>query len=272
MDHMDATLRDRLILLEQNFLIAVGAHDEAALEDFYQKWSLLFRHFQAVEASGGLDNGTALLLSHVSQAIGATTQCMLECEDVLKDTQTRLMGCLPLPLDDLFPVATSCSTYTPSRLLFSDNSSSGTLGILGHHKLLDTCAYRWLKQNMHNPYPTFAQLQTIGAESMVSVTHAEVWFQEARDVVGWTRLSDEFFGGTLDATIHAAKRVFLKHDGSIPFSIIFAFSAVNARMETLFSEHPASIAEHVGSEARTLRSVPSGQDRRFKESFVTNLQ
>jgi hypothetical protein len=275
--HMDATLRDRLVLMEQRFLIAVITHDEVALKDFYQEWSWLFRHFQAVEASGDLDDNTTLLLSRVSQVIGATTQCMLRCEDVFKDTQTSLISCfsLPLPSDDLHPVSTSHPTFTPYRLLFSHVSSSGTLGILGHNKLLDSCAYRWLRQNIHNPYPTSTQLQTIGDESMTSMSQAELWFQEARDSIGWTKLSDEFFTGSINATTTAAKRVYLEHDNTIPFCITFAFSKIKAFTETLFSEHsalPTSLANQVRCSAEVLRPAPIGQDhfKKFKGESVAN--
>ena len=265
---MNATLRDKLILVEQLFLIAVVAQDENAVEEISREMSQLIHHFKAAEASGDLDDSTALLLSRVSQAITATAQCMLECEDVLKDTQTRLLNCssLPLPSDDPVPVSTSRPTFPSYRLLFSHDSSSGTVGILGHDKLLDACAYRWLMQHMHNPYPTSTQLQTIGDESMTSVAQTELWFQEARDLTGWTKLSDELFAGAINATITAAKRFYLERDNTIHFSIAFAFSKVKASMETLFAEHPAlpTLTDHDRSSALALQPVPIGQDH-FKK-------
>lgn len=270
---MNATLHDRFILVEQLFLIAVVAQDETVRKEFSLELSQLVHHFKAVEASGDLDDNAILLLSRLSRLITATTQCMLECEDVFKETQTTLARCSGLPLlsDDLLPVSTSRQAFPP-HLLFSHVSSSGTLGILGHNKLLDACAYRWLMKNMHNPYPTSTQLQTIGDESMTSVAQVELWFQEARDSIGWTRLSDEFFTGSLNATIIAARRVYLEHDNSIPFCIAFAFSKVKAFMETLFAEHPAlgtPSASHVGCSAQ---AVPVGQDyfKKFKEESVAN--
>jgi hypothetical protein len=262
---MNATLRDRLILLEQRFLIAVVAQDETALEGFPLELSRLIHHFKAVAASGDLDDDSTLLLSRVSQVIRATTQCVLECEDILKDAQTRITSCfsLPLPSDDLLPVSTSHPASTPYPLLFSHDSSSGALGILGHNKLLDACAHRWLMRNMHNPYPTSTQLRIISDESMTSVVQAEIWFQEARDLIGWTRLSDEFFTGSLSATITVAKRVYLEHDNTIPFCIAFAFSAVKASVDTLFAEHPASptsLTSYIGCSAEPLRPVSAGQD------------
>ncbi|KAH9081698.1 hypothetical protein EDB83DRAFT_2670077 [Lactarius deliciosus] len=199
---------------------------------------------------------------------------MLECEDILKDARTGLISCssLPLPSDDLLPMSTSRPTFAPYRLLFSHVSSSGTLGILGHNKLLDACAYRWLMQNIHDPYPTPAQLQIVGNESMTSVAQAGHWFQEARDLIGWTRLSDKFFSGSLGATIAAAKRVFLEHDNTVPFCIAFAFSEVKAFMETLFAEYPAlpTLTSHVGSSVRTLRTVPGADGSTHISDLLDN--
>ena len=264
---MNATLRDRLILLEQLFLIAIVSQDETALKEFSRELSQLIHHYKTADASGNLDDSTTLVLSRVSQVI----QCMLECEDALKDAQTTLISCsgLPLPSDDLLPVpvSTSCPTFTPYRLLFSHASSSGTLGILGHNEHLDACAYRWLMQNMHNPYPTTTQLQIIGDESLTSVAQAGLWFQEARDLTGWTKLSSEFFTGSINATITAAERFYSERDNTTPFCIAFAFSKVKASMQTLFAEHLAPLTSHVGCSAQTLRPVPLGQDhfKKFKK-------
>ncbi|KAI9444848.1 hypothetical protein H4582DRAFT_1911683 [Lactarius indigo] len=260
---MNATLRDRLILVEQLFLIAVVAQDEMAVKEFSLELSRLIHHFKVVEASGDLDDNTTLLLSRVSQVIRATTECMLGCEDILKDARTRLISCssLPLPPDDQLPVSMSRSPFTPYPLLFSHISSSGTLGILGQNKLLDAYAYRWLMQNTHNPFPTPTQLQIMGDESMTSVTQVERWFQEARDSIGWTRLSEEFFTGSLDATITAAKRVYLEHDNTIPFCITLAFSKVKAFMETLFAGYPeTTLTSQVGYSAQALQPVPAVND------------
>ena len=261
---MDATLRDRLVLMEQQFLIAIVSQDEAALEDFYQKWSWLFRHLQAVGACGNLDDSIILLLSRMSQAIRATTKCMMDCEDILNDAQTYTLSCpdLDLPSDYLPSVSANPSTLTRCHLLFP---SPGTAGILGRNKLLDACAYRWLVQNMHNPYPASSQLQVIGEKSMTSVEQAELWFEEARDSIGWTKLSREFFMGSVDATIAAARRFYLERDKTIPFSIAFAFSEAKAFMETLFLEHPASPMGQVWYTTQALRSMPIGQDHHLKE-------
>lgn len=260
---MDATLRDKLVLVEQRFLIAVVSHDEAALRDVFQEWSRLFRHFQAAKASGTLDDNTTLLLSRISQAIKATTEYMLECEDIALEAQKSSISSSnsSLPLDGLLSASTNQTTIAPCHLVFSPISSSGKPSVLGRSKILDACAYRWFMQNMHNPYPTSTQLQVIGDESNTSVAQVELWFQEARDSVGWTSLSHEFFTGSLDATITIAKRVYLEHDDTVPFRIRFAFFKVKAFIETLFLEEtalPDSLASHDGYAVRSKRSLLTG--------------
>ncbi len=257
---MNVTLRDQLILLEQNFLIAVVAQDEVAFEDFALELSRLTSHFNGIEANKHLDDSTTLLLSRVSQVITATCDSMLECEAFLGDAQKcSLSGpVLNSPSDDSLSMSITPPTFTPYHLLFCRVSSSGTHDIIGRNKLLDTRAYRWLMKNMHNPYPTSTQMQAICCDSMTSVAKAELWFQEVRDSIGWTRLSQDFFRGSIDATITAAKQVYMEHNNTIPFGIAFAFKAVKAFVETLFLERPASLVGHVtvGSEVRTVRSPP----------------
>jgi hypothetical protein len=254
---MHATLRDKLILLEQKFLIAVVAQDEVALEDFALELSQLSHHFE-VKASGDFDDCTTLL-SRLSQAITATSDCMLGCEAILNDARTSALSCLNIepPSDDLPSVSTSPPTFTSCRLLFR---SSGTPSILGRNKFLDACAYHWLVQNMHNPYPTSSQLLVIGDKSMTSMAQAELWFEEARDSIGWTKLSRDFFMGSIDATIAAAQRVYLERDNTIPFGITFAFFEVKAFMEALFLEYPDSPTGVVHHAAQSLHSVPIGED------------
>src|SRR6266404_8529772 len=147
--HMNVTLRDQLILLEQYFLIAVVAQDEVAFEDFALELSRLTSHFNGIEANKHLDDSTTLLLSRVSQVITATCDSMLECEAFLGDAQKcSLSGpVLNSPSDDSLSMSITPPTFTPYHLLFCRVSSSGTHDIIGRNKLLDTRAYRWLMKN-----------------------------------------------------------------------------------------------------------------------------
>ena len=237
---MNATLRERLIRAEQHFLLAVLSNDEESLKVFSQEWSQLAQDIASVKVAGHLDDDTALLISQVSWALENVTSCMLESGAILQEAQTRSMSefiqDIPSDLSSItLPDPQAITPYHPS---FSNHPSSTTPSILGKQKLLDSSAYRWLMRNIDNPYPSSHQMRIISDESSTSTAQVELWFQEIRDSIGWSKLSHDLFAGSVNATVAAARRVY-RRDSGISFDIVFAFTAVKAFAETLFSEHPA---------------------------------
>ena len=238
---MNATLRERLIRAEQQFLLAVVSNDEESLKVFSQEWSQLVQDVASVEVAGHLDADTALLLSQVSQALENVENCMLESGSILQEAQTRSINEF---IQDIPSGPSSMTSPHPQaiaryHLLFSNLPSSTTPSILGQQNLLDSFAYRWLMQNIHNPYPSSVQTRIISDVSGASTTQVELWFQEIRDSIGWSKLSHDLFAGSVNATVAAARRVYLERDRDISFDIVFAFTAVKAFAETHFSELPA---------------------------------
>ena len=239
---MNATLRERLVRAEQQFLLVVASNDEETLplKVFSQDWSRLAHDIEGVEAAGQLDDDTALLLSQVSRAIENIANCMLESGAILQQTLTCSLSDFiqDIPSDDPSIIASlHPHVIAPCHLLFYDPSSSMTPSILGQEKFLDSLAYRWLLRNIHNPYPSSVQMRTISDVSGTSTAQVELWFREARDSIGWSKFSHDFFAGSVNATIAAARRVYLERDRNISFDIVSAFTAVKAFAETLFSEH-----------------------------------
>jgi hypothetical protein len=241
---MNATLRERLIRAEQQFLLAVASNDEETLplKLFSQEWSQLAHDIKGVERAGQLDDDTALLFSQASRAIENIANCMLESGAILQETQTCSLSDFiqDIPSDDPSSIASlHPHAIAPCHLLFSNLSSLMTPSILGQQKFLDSFAHRWLIQNIHNPYLSSVQTRIISDVSGSSTAQVELWFREARDAIGWSKLSHDFFAGSVNATVAAARRVYLERDRNISFDIVFAFTAVKAFAETLFSEHPS---------------------------------
>ena len=237
---MNATLRERLLRAEQQFLLAVVSNDEEALK-VTQGWSQLAQDIASIKAAGRLDDDTALLISQVSLALENVSSCMLESGAILQEAQTCLISEFIQDIPSDLPSASlpHPQAIAPHRLLFSNHPSSTTSSILGQQTLLDSFAYRWLSQNIHNPYPSSVQMQIISDVSGTSTAQVELWFQETRDSIGWSKLSHDLFAGSVNATVAAARRVYLERDRDISFDIVFAFEVVKASAETLFSEHPA---------------------------------
>ena len=258
---MNATLRERLIHAEQQFLLAVVSNDEESLKAFFQEWPQLGRDIK----TAGLLGDDATLLSEVSRAIENTTLCVLESGVILQESLTRSITefIQTTPFDDPSTQSLHSQAIAPRRLLFSDLASSKIPEILGQQKLLDSYAYSWLMQNIHDPYPNSAQTRIISDISDTSAAQVELWFQEARDSIGWSKLSRDFFAGSVKATVAAARRVFLERElgRKISFDVVFAFTTVRASAEMLFLEYPPLQGKNVDTGSITaIRTMDMGQD------------
>ena len=262
---MNATFRERLIRAEEQFLLAIVSNDEESLNVFFQEWSKLGRDAENTKAAGLLDDDAALLLSKVSRAIESTTLCMLESGAMLQ-THSIHDVIQNIPFDDPSTASLHSQAIAP-LLLFSDVPSS-TSKILGQQKLLDSYAYSWLMQNIHDPYPNPAQTRILSDISDTSAVQVELWFQEVRDSIGWSKLLHDFFAGSVNATVAAARRIFLERDRNISFDIVFAFTTVKAFAETLFLECPALDRKKDDTGSITaIRTMDMGQDRQMGSSL-----
>ena len=262
---MNPSLRERLIRAEQHFLLAVVSNDEDSLKVFFQGWSQLARDIENTQAAGRLDDNTAHLLFKVSQAIENVATCMLESGSILQESLTCSIGDFiqDIPSGDPPSASRHSQAIAPYYLLFSEVSSSINPTILGQQKLLDSYAYCWLMQNIHDPYPKSMQIQILGDVSGTSTAQVELWFQEARDSIGWNKLTRDFFAGSANATVAAARRVYLEHDKNISFEIVFAFSVVKASAETLFLEYPPLQGKNVDA-----RSVGANQTMVMRQEHM----
>jgi hypothetical protein len=272
---MNPTLRERLIRAEQQSLLAIVAGDEESLEAFSQEWSQLRDDIKSIKAARRLDDHTSLLLSEVSRAIESTALCMLESGAILQESLTRsITDCIQnsiqnIPFDDPSTASLHSQAIAPRHLLFSELPSSKIPKILGQQKLLDSYAYSWLIQNIHDPYPNSAQTQIISDISDTPAAQVELWFQEVRDSIGWSKLSRDFFAGSVNATISAARRVFLERERNrnISFDIVFAFTIVKASAERLFSEYTPFQGKDVDTGPITaIRIMDMGQDHHMGSS------
>ncbi|KAI0275021.1 hypothetical protein BC834DRAFT_26427 [Gloeopeniophorella convolvens] len=260
---MTLPLRSQIIHLEQQFLLAVARGDEA-LQDFYQEWSQLASRVKVAKNNRLLDDETNLLVSRVSRVIEVTVDYLLQSEAMLQDAQSCLMDDLArISPGQSFVAVPHPSSITPYHLLFSGAKSSSTPNTLGQYRLLDTFAYRWLLRNIHNPYPSDVELETLSEASSVSIGLVESWFQEARESVKWAQVCRDFFADSPDAAVAAAKRVYLESDDGLPFDVVFAFTVVKSLAETLFAENPALQEKAVGADwDESPQGVASGWDHR----------
>ena len=268
---MNATVRERLIRANQKFLLAIVSYDEESHDNFSQEWSQLAHDIENIKATGRLDDDTALLLFKVSRAIESTTLCMLECMAISQESLTRSIGDViqDIPFDDPSTASLHSQAIAPHHLLFSDPPSSKTPKILGQKTLLDSYAYCWLMQNIHDPYPDSVQTRIISDASGASVAQVEHWFQEVRDSIGWSKLSHKFFASSVTATVAAARRIFLEYDKDVSFEIVFAFKAAKAYAETLFLD--PSHVQGKDVDTRHVQTVQTTPAFRAPQEPLSNL-
>lgn len=268
---MEATLRERLVNLKQRSLLAILSRNEEALEENFQEWSQLLNHIKGFQGNKKIDDETALLFSQVSGSIESMASCMLQSQAMLQDAQSQFINYITheIPPNTFETSSHPPPPIAPYHLLFSHHPSS-VQATLGKHNALDAYAYRWLMQNLHNPYPTIMQMQDLGKISGTSAVQVEIWFKEMRDSIGWTKLSRDFFAGSPDATVAAARRVYLERDNDVPFDVIFAFTAAKAFAETHFVEHPALQKKSVEDLdlSRILPHMPEVQDHYFESEGI----
>ncbi|KIY51295.1 hypothetical protein FISHEDRAFT_70933 [Fistulina hepatica ATCC 64428] len=69
-------------------------------------------------------------------------------------------------------------------------------------------AYRWLLDNIHNPYPCKDEKQAIANASDCDYRQVHLWFSRARSRIGWNKLRKEVFEGRLADMVAAATQVF----------------------------------------------------------------
>lgn len=95
--------------------------------------------------------------------------------------------------------------------------------------------YRWLRKNLHNPYPTAETKRRIAEKFSVSPKVVSGWFSQARRRMGWNTILKGRFRGNRQLCVDYANRVFI--DGSGPSNcddeIINDFFSMKSKLEQL---------------------------------------
>lgn len=78
-------------------------------------------------------------------------------------------------------------------------------------------AYKWILENLHNPYPTRKIRSEISTSTNSSLKDVDSWFVDARKRIGWNQLRKEHFPKRGDL-IKAATQFFKPSQSAIPAS------------------------------------------------------
>ncbi|KAJ8516111.1 hypothetical protein ONZ45_g6530 [Pleurotus djamor] len=151
--------------------------------------------------------------------------------------------------------------------------SHSELGSTAHPPYIAT-AYKWLLDNIHNPYPSKRQRTIIARETSTSTHHIDTWFLNIRRRIGWTTISKSYFAGSKAATVAAATRA-LSEDGHrlaaqpgepLPANITLAFVQMEATARDLYSDKfiKSALAGKLDALVKDMTSKDKQRKRRGK--------
>ncbi|KAJ3532908.1 hypothetical protein NMY22_g7554 [Coprinellus aureogranulatus] len=101
---------------------------------------------------------------------------------------------------------------------------------------------RWLRENLHDPYPSRSVRNNIAKKTNSSVKDVDSWFVDIRKRIGWSRLRQSRFGNRMGKVVDAAKRFFTGSEPHRPLESIIEseFASIAATVERLYTEKCAN--------------------------------
>jgi hypothetical protein len=208
------TLTTRLLQVESDLLDAINA-SPAALESVTTHWTTLLEEVSSAISNSQLDEGTVVLAQTVAARMAILADSILDVHDTSVEIQSAFMQDVALLSDQWqFDFAPS-----QSRLSFVEVS------------------YRWLSDNLHNPYPTDAIKSNIASTSATTVESINRWFIKARRRIGWTAYVKTCFAGCRSDAVQAARAVYCDdgiNEDTVDPAIVCHLMQIRHNMESMY--------------------------------------
>ncbi|KAL4063656.1 C-terminal domain of homeodomain 1-domain-containing protein [Scleroderma yunnanense] len=223
----------RLQLAEGHFMSALTEGPDA-LASYDHCWATLLKDLSSASLSGNASKDTVSLAHSVAFRISSIAGCFLAVQHEQQMQTTQLYK----DWDAIFhQMETShrCSSpeavhYTPQLPSSAPPSDHGSPSFL-------PLAYKWLLDNLHNPYPSTEVKAHIATTSGCAVSSINSWFISARRRIGWTPLCRNKFNNCRADMVDAAYHVFIKQDPShrVSSEIAQAFMTIRVAAEGLYA-------------------------------------
>ena len=212
------------------------------LGSFRQTLSALPNALSTATKTGGAGNDTLFLAHSVASRILSITNCYLH----VKDEEEKFSAQLRIDCDVMLHKMDALNLNAQSESSHLDSSSDMHSPALCTTPASDTGsssppfltpAYRWLLDNLHNPYPTTEIKTRIAAASSCQISSINSWFINARRRIGWTTLCRERFSNSRADMIDAAYRALVEEDLQRALSpeLRHSFVAMKVTAEGLYS-------------------------------------
>jgi len=253
-------LQHRLETAEEDFLDAL-LRGASSLELFEAQLTTLQDDVEAAISHGVVSNSTIAVAGSVGSRISKLAECFLQMERKQKDLTESLHN----DLDRLF-----CGVGSVEISSFSSPSSgarSPTPSYEGSHPPFIAAAFKWLLENLHNPYPSSEVKAAIARSCESPLSSINSWFIGARRRMGWTAICRDYFHNSRTEAVDAARRALLQQDPDrkVPAEIVQTFMAMKVAAEGLYST--TFVKSSLANELDTIiQDVVEGNGRNTKRT------
>nr|AOC97530.1 HD1 protein [Volvariella volvacea] len=216
---MEDTIRTRLMTADLDLLKAFEDNGDS-LEEFAESWTSLVRDVDSARLNGTLSPSLNDLASVVASRIALLSQSF---HDLHADTEA---------LESHFSseIASILAEGTGTPPPYSPSHQS-------HHSLYVESAYRWLVDNLHNPYPSKQLRVHLAKKSGSAVKDIDSWFTDVRRRIGWNYLRRDAFSNKRSSIVNAATRFYLDKDcDSLSADIQAKFIAIRQATLNLYNK------------------------------------
>ncbi|KIJ94117.1 hypothetical protein K443DRAFT_684017 [Laccaria amethystina LaAM-08-1] len=229
---MADNLKLRLSRCELQFISAISESPEA-IQSFYQTWSSLQLDLEESVKSQSVDQETLELAFQVASRVEIFAERFSDLFAAVDTLAVEFRN----DLDAIF-----------SGLLIDESLSTHGMGLeeapVRPPRSSNTCAqyiepaYKWLLQNLHNPYPTREDKASFLRHTTSTKYDLDNWFVDARKRMGWNSLRKSRFSNRRVDIIDAATRFFIRPDAKRPLDpcVELEFAEIEARAKDLYSD------------------------------------
>ena len=235
------SIRERLVQVEADFLTALSNDDVQALDVSHTSLRILSHDLHQAILSHSLDEETIEMANTTTSRISIICGGILGVytDDITRTLQSKLdheLTMLSLREVPSRPVQASLHSSVASSPRSSDDSPSLAATLPSTSYIAP--AFKWLLQNLHDPYPSNEVKQSIASSAGTDVRHINTWFMNIRRRIGWTTISRKHFAGSRTETVDAAYRVLVAEDPERPLEsdIRLEFIQMEANAECFYSD------------------------------------
>jgi hypothetical protein len=230
------------------------------IASWHQTWSALPND---LFSNGTACNETSSLVHFVASRISNIASCYLD----VKHEEESFASQLSIDCDAMLHQMNALNLNAQSKSLHPDSATrppaSPPTPTQNAESSSSPClppAYRWLLDNLHNPYPSAEVKARIAAASSCQVSSVNSWFINARRRIGWTTLCRERFSNCRADMIDAAYRALVEEDLQRALSpeLRHSFVAMKVAAEGLYSSTPFTRSTLAGDLDAIVKDMTQG--------------